>query len=156
MKKSKEQQREVTFERLDVVLFRGSEHVVLKKGKIGDTPDHPDGEYYSNEQTYFIASVTFQSEDDAIGYWIPSRLLTETGEVHRFASEQVVTEPSVSDRVMEFLKGGNKPIGEIAQAVGKPSAAIFSTLSSLKKKGMVERLDDNTWVSLVTFSAGFH
>jgi len=128
----------------DIVLFRGSEHTVLKEGKVGDNPDKPDGEYYSHEKCYRIASTSHPDEKSAfeLGYWIPERLLTKVGKTHSFGVEEAPVGPTVSERVLTSLESGSKTIGEISKDVSKPSAAIFSTLSALIRKGLVIYLEN--------------
>ncbi len=129
----------MNMKKYDIVLYRGSKHVVLKFGKVGEAPDRADGKHYSHEPEVFIASATLDDEEKAMkfGHWMAKRHLTATDEVKAYETIEEVKEESISDRVMAFLETGPKKIGEIASEVGKPSAAIFSILSSAMKKGLV-------------------
>ena len=127
-----------------IVTYRGNPHVVLKFGKVGINPAVPDGVHYSHEPEVFIASAAFEDEEKAerFGHWIATRFLTETGAFKTFKKPRTViveTVPllSTSDLIVRFLKSGPKRIGEISHEVGKPSAAVFSILNSLTKKGLV-------------------
>jgi predicted Rossmann fold nucleotide-binding protein DprA/Smf involved in DNA uptake len=138
-----------------IVLYRGNPHVVLKFGKVGVNPATPDGVHYSHEPEVFIASATFEDEDKAerFGHWIPTRLLTVTEDLKTFERPlSIIVERSAllstADRVIELLRAGPRKIGEIAHEVGKPSAAVFSILNSLMKKGEVSCTDKTYYVTI--------
>jgi hypothetical protein len=125
--------------KLDIVLYRGSRHVALKFCRIGEAPEKADGYHYSYQPEVLIASVAFTDKDKALkfGHWIPKRMLVETDEVMVYDEVIHDQEPTLYDRVIEFLGSGPKKIGEIASEVQKPSAAIFSILSSAMRKEIV-------------------
>jgi hypothetical protein len=129
-------------EKNQIVLYRGNPHIVLKFGKVGQNPSVSDGVHYSHEKEVFIASESFSDEEKAerFGYWIATRLLTETKSLKTFEKPRtmdIASPLSTSDLVIGLLKSGPKKIGEIAHEIGKPSAAVFSVLNSLMKRNEV-------------------
>lgn len=129
-----------------LVIYRGSKHAVTQVGMVGPTPTIPNGKYYSHEQCFKIHHVEAEGKKCEAGYWIPERLLTDTGEI--FVEDKLIEEApkeTIGDLVREVLSGATLTISEIHTLTQKPSAAVHSFLSSALKRGEVSKSVDEKW-----------
>jgi len=147
----------------DIAAYRGSTGLVLSLGGVGSMQDVPLGsmqdvplgstEYLSHEPTVLMVDLSIISsgmDRQLHSFRVPTRLVTYVGkynpELDAVAAAPVAV--PIKELIVADLLGApdvGMTISQLAASLQRPSAAIHSSLQSLKTAGRVAQRETLEW-----------
>ncbi len=140
----------------DIVLYRGTKNIVLSIGGVGTMQDVPPGstEFLSHEPTVLLVNITIVEngmDRKHNSFRVATNLVTFVGKWDH-NKDLIVAAPAPTptrELIVEHLSGFRSEgltISQLAHALERPSAAIHSSLQSLKTAGVVVQRETQEWL----------